>query len=143
MESFWKDGRDRQFNFDSFRGTHPPHIHIIAGWNDMFLQQGLDDFVSDSWQDIQTMIFLRFCLCCLDLDRFGSWVNERIKTYQDECWIGKLYGCMHSFPSNNKTNTSMRETRKCVNMSHMVLSRFKHADVLNLPSTATRSNLIG
>ncbi|CAK9077419.1 Cocaine esterase [Durusdinium trenchii] len=46
LESFWKDGRDRQFNFDSFRGTHPPHIHIIAGWNDMFLQQGLDDFVS-------------------------------------------------------------------------------------------------
>eukprot|EP00913_Durusdinium_trenchii_P010494 g9840.t1 len=44
LESFWKDGRDRQFNFDSFRGTHPPHIHIIAGWNDMFLQQGLDDF---------------------------------------------------------------------------------------------------
>ena len=43
-DSFW-DGRDRQFQFDRFRGA--AHIHVIAGWNDMFLLQSLDDYVED------------------------------------------------------------------------------------------------
>jgi predicted acyl esterase len=43
-DSFW-DGRDRQFQFDGLRG--PAHIHVIAGWNDMFLLQSLDDYVED------------------------------------------------------------------------------------------------
>lgn len=44
-DSFW-DGRDRQFQFDGLRG--PAHIHVIAGWNDMFLLQSLDDYVEAS-----------------------------------------------------------------------------------------------
>eukprot|EP00434_Breviolum_minutum_P010799 symbB.v1.2.009524.t4/scaffold606.1/size182035/14 len=46
--SFWTEGRDKQFHFDGFRKGVAPHVHVIAGWNDMFLLQSLDDFVEAS-----------------------------------------------------------------------------------------------
>ena len=46
--SFWTEGRDKQFHFDGFRKGVAPHFHVIAGWNDMFLLQSLDDFVEEA-----------------------------------------------------------------------------------------------
>ncbi|CAE7217001.1 cocE [Symbiodinium sp. KB8] len=41
-DPFWAEGRDVQCHFADFR--EPPSIHVIAGWNDMFLAQSLQDF---------------------------------------------------------------------------------------------------
>ncbi|CAJ1336103.1 unnamed protein product, partial [Effrenium voratum] len=43
-DAFWRESRDRQFRFDHFREA-APRIHVIAGWNDMFLAQSLEDFM--------------------------------------------------------------------------------------------------
>ncbi|CAJ1429710.1 unnamed protein product [Effrenium voratum] len=43
-DAFWRESRDRQFHFDHFREA-APRIHVIAGWNDMFLAQSLEDFM--------------------------------------------------------------------------------------------------
>jgi len=44
-DPFWAD-RDIQCGFDTFRET--PRVHVIAGWNDMFLAQSLKDFQAAS-----------------------------------------------------------------------------------------------
>ena len=41
-DAFWAEGRDVQCHFADFR--EPPSIHVMAGWNDMFLAQSLHDF---------------------------------------------------------------------------------------------------
>ena len=41
-DPFWAGGRDVQCPFEDFREA--PSIHIMAGWNDMFLAQSLQDF---------------------------------------------------------------------------------------------------
>ena len=41
-DSFWAEGRDVQCHFADFREL--PHIHVMAGWNDMFLAQSLHDY---------------------------------------------------------------------------------------------------